>query len=80
MRTIFRYIKIICFVVLIPTGLLGFIYDYVIWNKSILSDSANSFFDIMLIIGVIATGVLVITCAIEQIILRIKLKKLLKNK
>ena len=70
----------ICLVVLIPTGLIAFIYDVFIWNPGHFSDSTLKFFDVVVIIGAIAIGVFILTCAIEQVILRIKFKKLLKNK
>lgn len=80
MHTIFRYVKIICFIILVPTGLLCFIYDNFIWYPGRLSDSTLKFFDVIFIIGTIDMCVLIITYIVEKIIWKIKFKKLLKNK
>ena len=53
----------------------GLIYEYIIWDKSLLSDTSKEFFDVVMIIGFIAMLVLGLTFVVEKINDKIKSKK-----
>lgn len=75
MDKIIRTTRTISVIVMCLVSIPGLIYEYIIWDKSLLSDTSKEFFDVVMIIGFIAMLVLGLTFVVEKINDKIKSKK-----
>ena len=75
MDKIVRTTRTISVIVACLVSVPGLIYEYIIWDKSLLSDTSKEFFDVVMIIGFIAMLVLGLTFIVEKINDKIKSKK-----
>lgn len=54
MNKIIRTTRTTSIIVMCLVSVPGLIYEYLIWDKSLLSDTSKEFFDVVMIIGYVA--------------------------
>lgn len=74
MDKIIRTTRTTSIIVMCLVSVPGLIYEYLIWDKSLLSNTSKEFFDVIFTIGYIAMLAFGLTFVIEKITRKIKSK------